>query len=169
MFVSLWHFHLSREKWQLTAKSCWRISWSSVTKSENARWNAMSIIAKQGTIVYRGVLWVSYYCSGKRSWSDSGESSANASSVFIDVSESLGGVKMKWRRGRKTCLCSSIIHHVPAPRVCVQFWSLRQKGRNSFDKIQRKATRVTDTWNGIHSRQSRLYPCSLEQRYVSLS
>lgn len=28
VFVSLWHFHLSGEKWQQIAKRCWRISWS---------------------------------------------------------------------------------------------------------------------------------------------
>lgn len=168
MFVSLWHFHLSREKWQLIAKSCWRISWSLVTKSENGRWNAMSIIARQGTIIYKGILWASYYRPGKRSWSDYRESSANASSVFIHVSESLGDVKMKWRKGHKTGSCSSIIHRLPAPRVRVQFWPLCQKGRNRFENIQRKATRVTETCDSLHIRQSRLYPFSLGQIYVSI-
>lgn len=91
---------------------------------------------------------LSCYCSGKRSWSDSGESSVNTSSEFIPVPESLGGAKTKWHRGHETCSCSPIIHHLPAPQVHVQFWSWCQKGRNRSEKMQRKATRVTETQTG---------------------
>lgn len=114
---------------------------SLVTGAEDGRWNAMSIIAKWDTIIHKGVCWADYYHSGKRSWSRSEESSANASSVFSDISRVLGVIKMKWRWGHQPRLCST---------ACLHMWlCARQVGMGLKWSRERQKERI---WIGLHIR-----------------
>lgn len=116
----------------------------------------MSITAKRGTIIYKGVLRASYYRSGKRSRSDSGESLQTLARGSL-MSPRLQ-VVLRWR-GHKTCLCSLclpleyVCSSDPRPRKAGTDWKRSRERQQEWPRPGMASTLV----------KNRLYPFSLEQ------